>query len=151
MPGGTSVIVRTVALHWVLVFVIVTIACSGSDGGNSGAEVIEEFGPPDSTTALDLRDIAFSVEVLTGTSGTVLAIDLENTGQLEHDFTIDELSAGVSAAGSEHSRDSAVYVQLDRRASARLFLRLDQPGEFVFYCSVPGHRGAGMEGVLIVE
>ena len=144
-------IIRRVALHSVVVFAIVTLACGGSDGGDSGAGVIEEFGPPDTTAALDLRDIAFSVEMLAGTSGTVLAIDLENTGQLEHDFTIDELPAGVSAAGSEHSRDSAVYVQLDRRTSARLFLRLDQPGEFIFYCSVPGHRGAGMEGVLIVE
>lgn len=144
------------ALIWVIAaLALVMLACGGSSGGpaagDSRADFDEEFGPPDSSTSLDLRDIAFSVDTLTARSGTVLAIDLENTGQLEHDFTIDELAAGVSFAGSNHSRDSAVYVLLGRRESARLFLRLDQPGEFVFYCSVPGHRSAGMEGVLIVQ
>ena len=26
-----------------------------------------------------------------------------------------------------------------------------QPGEYVFYCSVPGHREAGMQGTLSVK
>lgn len=34
-------------------------------------------------------------------------------------------------------------------SKATLKLKLD-PGEYVFYCSVPGHRQAGMEGNLLV-
>jgi uncharacterized cupredoxin-like copper-binding protein len=29
-------------------------------------------------------------------------------------------------------------------------LRVDAPGEYRFYCSVPGHADAGMRGTLIV-
>ena len=146
--------IRAVALNVVVLATAVALTACGSSGSaddDQPAAVSGEFGPADSSTSLDLRDIAFSVEAITASSGSVLAIDLENTGQLEHDFTIDELPAGVSAAGSDHSREAAVYVRLDRKESVRLFLRLDRPGEFFFYCSVPGHRGAGMKGVLIVE
>ncbi len=29
--------------------------------------------------------------------------------------------------------------------------RLDKPGIYTFYCSVPGHRAAGMVGTIIVR
>jgi nitrite reductase (NO-forming) len=35
-------------------------------------------------------------------------------------------------------------------ASTTVVLRADKPGEFAYFCSLPGHRQAGMEGVLAV-
>jgi uncharacterized cupredoxin-like copper-binding protein len=51
---------------------------------------------------------------------------------------------------------SALLVQLDPAtptfsgASKTLMLNL-KPGTYKFYCSVPGHRQAGMEGTLVVK
>jgi uncharacterized cupredoxin-like copper-binding protein len=39
-------------------------------------------------------------------------------------------------------------VGLGGRSTARVELR---PGEYDFYCSVPGHRPGGMEGTLTVR
>jgi len=52
------------------------------------------------------------------------------------DFTIDDLDAHVAA---------------DRGETAPGGLSAAEPGTYTYYCSVPGHRAAGMEGTLTVE
>jgi plastocyanin len=65
-------------------------------------------------------------------------IDFKNPAALEHNVTI--------AKGS----DVLGATQTITDTSTRTPVRLD-PGEYVFYCSVVGHRAAGMEGTLTVE
>jgi nitrite reductase (NO-forming) len=55
---------------------------------------------------------------------------------LLHDFVIDELD---------------VHVAADRDETAEGGLRADTAGEYTYYCTVAGHREAGMEGTLVVE
>jgi uncharacterized cupredoxin-like copper-binding protein len=30
-------------------------------------------------------------------------------------------------------------------------LRIDEPGTYTFFCTLPGHRDGGMEGTLVVK
>jgi plastocyanin len=53
-----------------------------------------------------------------------------------HDLTVDELEVHVSAAKGETAEGG---------------LRADAPGSYTYYCSVGGHRSAGMEGTLVIE
>jgi plastocyanin len=53
-----------------------------------------------------------------------------------HDFTIDELDAHVAA---------------DRGKTEEGGFTAEKPGHYTYYCTVPGHRDAGMEGTLVVE
>ena len=53
-----------------------------------------------------------------------------------HDFTIDELD---------------VHVHAEAGATITRRLRAEEPSRYTFYCSVAGHRQAGMEGTLIVQ
>lgn len=66
-----------------------------------------------------------------------ITLTLENNGAIEHDVTMEELGDEkiLDAQGGES--DEAT-VGLDA-------------GSYTYYCSVPGHRAAGMEGTLTVE
>ncbi len=95
-------------------------------------------------------DINYSQNEITATAGEELAIDFENTGVLEHTFTIDEIEAeGVS---DEYQGDeAAIDVVLQAGETASLSFTPTEAGEYEFYCTVPGHREAGMVGTLTVE
>lgn len=64
-------------------------------------------------------------------------IDVINVSALEHDFVVDAL--GIDA---DLSNGVVVEVEIPEDA---------EPGEYEFYCSVPGHKPAGMMGTLIIE
>ena len=34
---------------------------------------------------------------------------------------------------------------------SEITVTIDAPGEYIFHCSIPGHRDAGMAGVLYVS
>jgi plastocyanin len=76
------------------------------------------------------------------TSAAVLSgrveITFENPAPIEHNVTI--------AKGSDVVGQTQTITGTSTRTPVRL-----EPGEYVFYCSVTGHRAAGMEGKLTVE
>jgi uncharacterized cupredoxin-like copper-binding protein len=98
--------------------------------------------PASATTSLTLLAnpegmLSYDAKQLSAKSGTV-TIDFKNNAPLEHDVTI---AQGSTVLGSTPTF---------RGGSRILTLKL-KPGTYVFYCSVPGHRQAGMEGTLSVS
>ncbi len=74
---------------------------------------------------------------LTAQPGDVVSITVVNGDDVQHDMVIDEF--GVH---SDH---------LSRKgAETTVVFAVEEPGEFVYYCSIPGHREAGMWGTLQV-
>jgi len=70
---------------------------------------------------------------LTVHEGEVVQINLINGEGAEHDVVVDQYAA----------RSDRV---LGKGASSTLSFTADKPGDFAYFCSVPGHRDAGMEG-----
>lgn len=87
-------------------------------------------------TEIGMIDIGYTVSELTIPANTDTVITLVNEGFLEHDFAIDEL--GI---------ESPLY-----KAGETGSVTINAPaGEYVYYCSVAGHREAGMVGTLTVN
>lgn len=81
--------------------------------------------------------LSYDTKQLSAKAGTV-TITMTNSSPLEHNVTI--------AQGSTVLGATPTFVGGSRALTLKL-----KPGTYTFYCSVPGHRQAGMEGTLSVS
>ena len=82
--------------------------------------------------------LKFDKTSLTAKAGNV-SIAFTNAASLGHNVTVASASGSVLGA-----------TETFQGGSKTLSLTL-KPGAYKFYCSVPGHRAAGMEGTLTVQ
>jgi uncharacterized cupredoxin-like copper-binding protein len=118
-----------------------------------------EVAPKDALYLVEMTSFAFEPNVLEVNAGDVLEVAIQNVEPVLHDFTIDKIGADVHVsylggtgehAHEEAQRDADVHFALTEAGSGVVHLRVFEPGEYVFYCTVPGHQEAGMEGTLTV-
>jgi plastocyanin len=86
----------------------------------------------------DPTQIAYSTKSLSSKPGSV-TIDFTNPAPIQHDVAV--------AKGSQELAKSKL---ISNNASTSVSVDLT-PGKYVFYCTVPGHRQAGMQGTLSVK
>jgi mono/diheme cytochrome c family protein len=127
--------------HDVAAYVASVSAKSGKDTGRlatavkaaGGGAATEKDGVL-SIPADPSGQLAFAASKATGTSGPV-TIEMPNKSGTQHDIVIDGLGRGeVVSSGTSSFKAS-----------------LDAGKTYTYYCSVPGHRQAGMEGTLTVK
>ena len=139
----------------VLVFAALAVvglaACGGSSNDNSTTAA---SAPPATTPAagggaagggstVDIStpsgsDLAFDQKDASAKAGSV-TINFDNKQPLQHDVAVADSSGQVLG-------------QTDLVSSGTANATVDlQPGTYTFYCTVPGHREAGMEGTLTVK
>lgn len=99
--------------------------------------------PAPSGAALSLEanpegQLKYNTSSLTAKAGKV-AIDFKNMSPLAHNVTVAS-SAGATVGATETFQSGTKKLTLDLK-----------PGTYKFFCTVPGHRQAGMEGTLIVK
>ncbi|HWK81109.1 MAG TPA: cupredoxin domain-containing protein [Thermomicrobiales bacterium] len=99
-------------------------------------EVETSLQPAAIDAEISTKDIAFAPKELTIAADTDVTITITNEGVLQHDFVID--SGAIESILLNGGDSDTVVVNLPA-------------GTYQFYCSVPGHREAGMVGTLIVE
>jgi plastocyanin len=102
----------------------------GGGGGGGGGETLQLAADPSGALKFDKTS-------LEATAGNV-TIDFTNDSSLPHDVKLE--GPGVNGEGTDTITGSSTSVTLDLQA-----------GEYNFYCSVDGHRAAGMEGKLVVK
>jgi plastocyanin len=110
-------------------------------GGSAEAGGAETGGSAEaSTLAIEAAQsgFAYASETATAKAGKV-TIDFTNPQALGHDVAIESLNGevlGQTEVVSEGSDSTEIELK---------------PGTYKFFCTVPGHREAGMEGTLVVE
>jgi manganese oxidase len=112
--------------------VAVFIAVVGAYAGNGGTTV-QADAPPIEVT---LGDMYIQPAAISAPGGRVI-LEVTNEGAATHDLVVEELGESTP--------------MLNPGESYTLDLGVLEPGVYTVFCSVPGHRGAGMEGTLTVS
>jgi len=106
-----------------------TPAATGGGGGGGGSSTVKISADPSGALKYEQTDVS-------ATAGSI-TIDFKNMSSLPHDVTIE--GNGASGATDEIT-NSTTSTTVDL-----------EPGTYTFFCSVDGHRAAGMEGTLTVN
>lgn len=134
---------------------LVLAACGGSGGSStstttettseSAAPATESGGAKESTSGSTIKfeanpegKLMFTTMTATGKAGND-TIDFKNPSSTPHNVSI-ENSSGKKIAETETISESETSIQVELEA-----------GKYTFFCSIPGHREAGMEGTLTIE
>lgn len=103
-----------------------------AEGGTAGGAATVDF-EADPSGAL-----AYTTDKATAKAGKV-TVNFTNSSPVPHDVALED-EAGETIAETE------VLAEGSDSATAEL-----EPGEYKFFCTVPGHRQGGMEGTLTVK
>ncbi len=118
-----------------------TTSTGGGEAGGGAAEGGGKAAAGASTVKLEANpngQLAFTATEASAKAGKV-TVELNNPQALGHDVSIEDSSGklvGKTKVVTEGSTSTVVNLK---------------PGAYKFYCSVPGHRAAGMEGTLTVK
>ena len=103
-----------------------------AEGGSAGSAGTVDFEADPSGS------LAYTTDKATAKAGKV-TVNFTNSSPVPHDVAIED-SSGETIAETE------VLAEGSDSTTAEL-----EAGEYTFYCTVPGHRQAGMEGTLTVK
>ena|SRR5690349_12035508 len=107
-------------------------ATTTTGGGGGGAASTVNISTPSGST------LAYDQKSASAKAGSV-TIDFDNKQPLQHDVAVEDSSGKeLGATDLVSSGTASTTVTL-------------QPGTYTFFCTVPGHREAGMEGTLTVK
>lgn len=121
---------------------------TSSSGGATKEETSEgekeaEGGSAGSASAVDIEadpsgNLAFTSDTATAKSGKA-TVNFTNESPVPHDVKIEDEN-GEEIGGTEVISEGSDSAEVEL-----------EPGTYTYFCSIPGHRQAGMEGTLTVK
>ena len=148
MNARLSLVGRSIAAGAAVAVTALALSACGSSDDSSSTTAATTSSTETSTSASGGATVSFQADPsgalqYTETDVTAKAgndtIEFDNPSTTGHDVVIEDQS-GKEVAKTDVITDSTTSTTADLK-----------PGTYTFYCSVPGHREAGMEGTLNVK
>ncbi|HEY7106535.1 MAG TPA: plastocyanin/azurin family copper-binding protein [Acidimicrobiia bacterium] len=138
---------RTLAAVGFVLALVLTACGGGGGGGGGGANSSSSSGGSGNAPVkagarqidVDARSFKFTPDTIDVKAGENIAIALHSEDQT-HDFVIE----------GKGSMPTTKVVEVQGGKTATGGFSIAQPGTYTFYCSIPGHRAAGMVGTITV-
>jgi uncharacterized cupredoxin-like copper-binding protein len=138
-PGKNGLSVFLIASVVLFLAMITAVVVFGRESEAKGAEKAGATAPV-ATHTLAATETEFKIALASSqVPPGKLVIGVKNAGKIQHDLV-------VSGSGVPPSAKTPL---INPGASAKLSVTL-APGKYTLYCSVPGHRAAGMVATLNV-
>ena len=131
MRFSLSILTATAAIG------IVVAACGGgASQAPTTSQPAASAGQPSATTiSVGATEFAFDPATIVIPASGGATVSIANKGTVEHDITVDALSVKIYAKPGETVSGTVT----------------GKAGTYEFYCSIPGHKQAGMVGTLTVN
>lgn len=161
---------KLIPLFALLLAAVALVACGGGGSSSSSVETAAEGAAQEAEEKAEevgeeaegkAEEVEKEAEGATG--GGTVAVEADPSGNLA--FTSGEISAKAGKDTIEFTNESPVPhdvkiedengkelggTEITQEGSDTAEVEL-KPGTYTYFCSVPGHREAGMEGTLVVK
>ncbi|MFN8164077.1 MAG: plastocyanin/azurin family copper-binding protein [Solirubrobacterales bacterium] len=137
MPKNYSQTLSKTEVHQLAEYLVASTPAKPNPESKSSSSAAEKGAGETLHLAASATQLAFDSKELTSKPGKV-TIDFVNPAALEHDVAIKQNSKLIAKSPLISEGKTSVSAEL-------------KPGTYTFFCTVPGHAEAGMEGTLVVK
>lgn len=131
-----------------LILAILLAGCAGTGASQVATDI-----------TVDATDFDYRPESITVPTGEPVIITLNNIGKVEHDFVVEKINvtdvkaSDTGPAAHHQMGDTPEYnLHFFARAGDTATLQFTplEPGTYEVFCSIEGHKEAGMIATLVV-
>jgi uncharacterized cupredoxin-like copper-binding protein len=141
-------------MSWKLAILLAaaTVVLAGCSGPLVSAQPVE--------ITLEAANLRYQPATLEVTAGQPVKLTFRNNDTVDHDFSILEIPMVAMVATPEPmaghdmgsmTTDPQLHMAARMGTTNSLEFTPTKPGTYEFFCTVPGHKEAGMVGTLIVQ
>ena len=159
IAGATQIVQLSDGSVQITVYVIISAALPetptpSAQASPAAAQPTQQGAQPTATTSgqgqgqassqvtIEMIDIGFNPSEVTIPANTDVTITLNNTGASQHNFSVNDRM-------NEGKQNLGISVDVPPGQTGTVTVNAP-PGDYYFYCNVPGHEAAGMHGTMHV-
>lgn len=101
------------------------------------------------------KDMGFAPKEITVPKGKPVKVVFKNQDVVLHDLSVDEIAVKVKGGHSDGhdmgGKEPDLHVSADAGKIGEVEFTASKEGSYTFYCTVTGHKEAGMSATLVVK